>query len=153
MDIIVILFDIIFVIVIIVLKSYLLLWLATRKNWESNLHKSFLTNIFWLLIMVGISITFIITLPLLFSELMINFQQDFFWFTFINLVFLALDFIIGYLLVSYFFNGSPIDSFVISLILLITEKTFLKVIEATMILIIGINFGIYDGIFFPISIV
>ena len=147
MDLIVILFDIIIIIVIIVLKSFLLLWLANRKKWESNLQKSILTNIYWLLIMVGISIIFIITLPLLFSALTINYLQDFLWFTFFNLVFFALNFIVGYLLVSYFYKGSYIDNFVISLILLITEEAIIKVIQALVILIFSPNFISYGGIY------
>lgn len=145
MDLIVILFDIIIIIVIIVLKSFLLLWLANRKKWESNLQKSILTNIYWLLIMVGISIIFIITLPILLSAMQINYIQDFLWSTFFNLVFFALNFIVGYLLVSYFYKGSHIDNFVISLILLITEEAIIKVIQALVIIIFELAF--YGGIY------
>ncbi len=148
MDLIVILFDIIFVIVIIVLKSYLLRWLASNKNWERNLQKSILTNIYWLLTMVGISIIFLITLPILLDLLAINSLIDnYFWFTFINLTFFALNFIIGYLLISFSYNGSRIDSFVISLILLITEKVIIIVIQALVILILGSYFSLYEGIY------
>ena len=148
MDLITILFDIIFIIVIIILKSYTLQWLASKKNWEGNLKKSFLTNIYWLLTMVGISIIFIIILPVILNELVISsLLDDFFWFTFINLTFFALNFIIGYLLISYFYDGSYIDSFVISLILLITEKGCMIIIEALIILISGAYYGIYEGIY------
>jgi hypothetical protein len=148
MDIILILFDIIFVIVIIFLKSYLLRWLASNKNWESNLQKSILTNIYWILTMVGISIIFLITLPILLDLLIINsLLDDYFLFTFINLTFFALNFIIGYLLISYSYNGSRIDSFVISLILLITEKVFIMIIQALVILILGSYLSIYEGIY------
>lgn len=146
MDLIVILFDIIFVIVIIILKSYLLRWLASNKNWESNLQKSVLTNIYWFLIMLGISIIFIIMLPVILSALAINYlHDDFFWFSIIRLTFFALNFIIGYLLISYFYGGSNIDSFVISLILLIIEKVIIVLIEALVILLFSVYF--FDGIY------
>ena len=148
MDLITILFDIIFIIVIIILKSYTLQWLASKKNWEGNLKKNFLTNIYWLLTIVGISIIFIIILPVILNVLVISsLLDDFFWFTLINLTFFALNFIIGYLLISYFYDGANIDSFVISLILLITEKGCIIIIEALIILIFGAYYGIYEGIY------
>ena len=93
------------------------------------------------------SLSLIITLPLMFSALTINYLQDFLWFTFFNLVFFALNFIVGYLLVSYFYKGSYIDNFVISLILLITEEAIIKVIQALVILIFSPNFIFYGGIY------
>lgn len=148
MDLITILFDIIFIIVIIILKSYTLQWLASKKNWEGNLKKSFLTNIYWLLTMVGISIIFIIILPVILNVLVISsLPDDFLWFTFINLTFFVLNFIIGYLFVSYFYDEAHIDSFVVSLILLITEKGCIIIIEALIILIFGAHYGFYDGIY------
>ncbi len=145
MNIIVILFDILFIIVVIILKSYLLLWLANHKKWENNLQKSILTNIYWLLIMLGISLVLIITLPMIFSALVIDYLNNFFWFTFINLGFFAINFIIGYLLMSYIYNGSHIDSFIISLILIITEKTVILVIEALTLIIFSTY--LFEGIY------
>ena len=147
MDLIIILFDVILIVMIIVLKSYFLIWLANKKNWENDLQKSFIVNIYWSLIMVGISVLLIFNVPLLYIAMNINYLQVPVLSTFFNLVFFALNFIIGYVLISHFYKGSHIDSFVISLILLITEMAFIKVIQSIVILIFGLNFGISDGIY------
>jgi hypothetical protein len=145
MDLITVLFDIILIIILIILKSYLLLWLANKKNWECNLLKNIMINLCWLLIMVGISIIFIIIGLPLFSAMNIDYLNEFLWFTTFNLIFFAINLVLGYFLISYFYKGSHIESFIISLILLIAEKAFIIVIQGLFILIFGINF--IDGIY------
>jgi len=149
MDIVVLFFDVLLIIVVLILKSILLRWLAVKKNWDKELKTSILVNVYWLLIVLGISIIFTLVFPIFISIFAIDYYNDFLMYTFVQLTFFGFNLLIGYFLIFKYYKGSHFDSFVISLIILITEKAFILLIQSISLIIFGLF--ILDGIyiFFP----
>ena len=132
MDPICILIDIVILIIILILRALYTNWLATKLKWESSFRRAFLVNLAWIILLVVISLLVIFIAPPLFIGLGLTVDEISLVYLIISFLIFIINVIIGIFIVHSFYEKEYWGSFVVTIIVVISERVIMVIINVSI---------------------
>ena len=140
MDSIIILVDIVILIMILILRTLYTNWLAIKLKWESSFRRGFLVNLAWIILLVVINLLIIFIAPPLFIGLSLTMEEITSIYLIIGFLIFIINVIIGIFIVHFFYEKEYWGSFVVTIILVISERVIMVIINVSIYLFLGVWF-------------
>ena len=137
MDHISILVDIVILIIILILRALYTNWLATKLKWESSFRRGFLVNLVWIIFLVVISLLIIFIAPPLFIGLSLTMDEITSIYLIIGFLIFIINVIIGIFIVHSFYEKEYWGSLVVTIIVVISEKVIMVIINVSIYFFLG----------------
>ena len=138
MDLIGILIDIVILIIILILRALYTNWLALKLKWESSFRRAFLVNLAWIISLVIISLIVIFIAPPLFIELSLTLDEITSIYMIIGFSIFIINVIIGIITIYSFYKKKYLDSFFVTIIVVISERILRFIIIVGIYLFLGV---------------
>jgi len=137
MDLISILVDIVILIIILILRALYTNWLATKLKWESSFRRGFLVNLVWIIFLVVISLIIIFFAPPLLIGLNFTIDEISSIYFIIGFLIFIINVIIGIFIVHSFYEKEYWGSFVVTIIVVISERVIMVIINVSIYFFLG----------------
>jgi len=138
MDLISILVDIVILIIILILRALYTNWLATKLKWESSFRRGFLVNLVWIIFLVVISLIIIFFAPPLLIGLNFTIDEISSIYFIIGFLIFIINVIIGIFIVHSFYEKEYWGSFVVTIIVVISERVIMVIINVSIYFFLGV---------------